>query len=464
MTRVLYWNINNFSKNKILDDVGADPAYQLSQDRLAHIINRVVRPNPPDIFIIEECYARVREVGYPGDVLNTDGSVCFAILLLLDELRKLSPYWCLVPPLKVGNEGYREGVAVYYNAQNLQFTGPGVYSLQGGLRMARRPLEIPTAALSEYPDGLNEALPGVKNPVPLLYNIQRTWPARFADGPVQLPERGWAAQFEQRQPNGKVIRFPGQNNRTPYLTRFRDLAGKRTLKIFSIHTSPDTATDGTNRIPYIDEVITVRDDEVSLIVGDFNVDSFDVNAHGAYSEFLDLQHKYTWLFDPRDGAQLWAARKAYLMTHMLPATVTDSGTKVITQTAFPYNDVGVAPDVHHNVYPRFGYMGSWIANSYSDSGAIDNAFVRYGAQAAQPPSHNQTIVNTVVGKPYTAQPAPAHVTAELTGGLPYPQSLATAVPAGGLPGAGGDTINFSGWNNFGRIRSTSDHLALIMDV
>ena len=466
MTRVLYWNINNFSKNKILNDVGPDPAFQMSQDRLAHIVKQVVQPNPPDIFIVEECYARVREVGYPGGIINTDGSICFAVLLLLDELRKLDPAWCLVPPLKVGNLGFCEGVAVYYKAQNLQFTGPAVYSLQGGLFMARRPGEIPEAAVAEYPEGLNEALPGATNPDPLLNGIQRTWPTPFAGGVgnVQLPERVWAAQFEQRRPDKKVIQFPGPNNRTPYLTRFRDLANKRTLKIFSIHTSPATATDGTNRIPFIDEVITVRDDEVCLIVGDFNVDSFDMSANGAYDDIIKCG--YTWLFDARDGDYVWTERKPYLMTHMLPATVTDKLTNVVTQTAFPYNTAGwPKPDVHHNVYPRYGYMGSWVANNYSDWGAIDNAFVRYGSDAVlRPPSHSQTIVNTVAGKPYTAPPALPHVTAELTGGLTYTQTLATPIPPGGLPAAGGDVINFSHWNNFGRIRSTSDHLALIMDI
>jgi hypothetical protein len=468
MTRVLYWNINNFSKNKILND-GDDPAYQMSQDRLAHIVDVLAGSThngarePIDVVIIAECYARVREVGYQGGVTNADASVGFAILLLLEELRRSNQYWCLVPPMLVGNLGYRESVAVLYNAQNLQFTGPAVYSLGNGLRLSRRPQDILQNAVSEYPGGMSEALPGVMNPIPALNAIQRTWPAQFAGGggPVALAERGWAAQVVQYAANGQPLLFPGADNRSPYLTRFWDPVGNRTLKIFSVHTSPDTATQAVNQMPLIDEVITVRNTEVSMVIGDFNVDAFDPNANGAYT---GLDTDYTWLFDPRDAGAVWASRKPYLMTHMLPATVTNSVTHAVTQTAFPYNTVGVHPDVHHNVYPRFGYMGSWIANNYSDWGAIDTAFVRYGAGVVPPVSHRPTVVNTVVGTPYNAQPAPPHVTAELTGGRAYPQTLATAIPPAGLPAAGGDTINFSNWASFGKIRSTSDHLAILVDI
>jgi hypothetical protein len=97
----------------------------------------------------------------------------------------------------------------------------------------------------------------------------------------------------------------------------------------------------------------------------------------------------------------------------------------------------------------------------SDTGAIDNAFVRYQGTPVNP--RNTTIVNTIVGKPYTQVAPPAHVTPELVAGNAYPSSLANPVPAGGInPPV--DTIGFGNWNNYGKVYSTSDHLALSVDV
>ncbi|MBV9788005.1 MAG: hypothetical protein JOZ51_07530, partial [Chloroflexi bacterium] len=62
---------------------------------------------------------------------------------------------------------------------------------------------------------------------------------------------------------------------------------------------------------------------------------------------------------------------------------------------------------------------------------------------------------------------PGGVTAELTGGLPYPAILTNPIPLGAAPGGINppvDTINFQGWQNFGGIHSTSDHLPLMIDI
>jgi hypothetical protein len=80
------------------------------------------------------------------------------------------------------------------------------------------------------------------------------------------------------------------------------------------------------------------------------------------------------------------------------------------------------------------------------------------------PAHNTTIVNTVVGKPYTAGPIPVGVGADLTGGYGYNASLAAPVPvpAGVNPPVGIGL--FTAWQNFQRITSVSDHLAIVFDV
>ena len=77
-----------------------------------------------------------------------------------------------------------------------------------------------------------------------------------------------------------------------------------------------------------------------------------------------------------------------------------------------------------------------------------------------------TVVNTVVGKQYIAGAAPPGVTPELIGGLAYAHTLNTAIPLPngvGVPG-GVPLATFRQWNNFDRIRNTSDHLAVLLDV
>jgi hypothetical protein len=159
------------------------------------------------------------------------------------------------------------------------------------------------------------------------------------------------------------------------------------------------------------------------------------------------------VLDPRVGTVVTPARKPYCMTHVLPPDL-----------ATPFNNVGVATDPQHNVYPRHGYMGSTdiFPRAANDSGAIDNAFVHY-AGGMPIPARNTTIVNTITGKPYNAAPAPVGVGPELTGGHAYATSLANPVPPAGVnPPV--DPLGFPNWGNFGKVRSTSDHLALMIDV
>jgi hypothetical protein len=80
------------------------------------------------------------------------------------------------------------------------------------------------------------------------------------------------------------------------------------------------------------------------------------------------------------------------MTHLLPAT-----------HATPFNNTGGVTDPRHNRYPRYGYMGSAFP-FLNNVGAIDNFFTAYGGGAAVGPATNITVVNSVVGTPYTSIP------------------------------------------------------------
>ena len=261
-----------------------------------------------------------------------------------------------------------------------------------------------------------------------------------------------AGQWEHYLATGARINFPNAQNRSPFYTRMVDAAG-RTIKVFTVHTSPATSVGGTTNIASITDLALGAND-VGIVVGDFNVDTFNMNQNGAYVPLENLG--YEMLIDSRDNLNVVnPVRRPYCLTHLLPVAY-----------ATPFNTTGVPVDPQHNVYPRYGYMGSMSINPRqpNNSGAIDNVFLHYGA-ALVPPAYNTTIVNTVVGKPYTAvAPAPVGVDAALTGGYGYNSSLANAIPqpAGVNPAAGAPL--FATWNNFQRIASVSDHLAVLFDA
>jgi hypothetical protein len=464
MTRILYWNLNNFSLPKININL-PPPANAVNQDRLSYIVDEVIHPlpppplpanspPPPDMIVISEVFSRVREVGLPGGALSSLMNVGLAVRQLLAEIRAaFGPTWCLVPPLHLGNLGLREGVAVYYNAATLRFTGPWVFSYDAAAWIDRgmRPTAATVANPGQYSWWWLQGIPNPALAPPL--NLNRNWPV---PGIGNVNEWHGAGQWEFRTPAGAVIDFPFPGNRPPFYTRFREVAPpNRTLKVFTVHTSPASAVAATQNIASIQELPVVANTQVGVLLGDFNVDTFAANNH-AYNPILGLG--YRPLLNWRDAAgNTVPARKPYCMTHLLPVSM-----------ATPFNTVGVLPDPQHNVYPRLGYMGSTGPNPAggpripTNTGAIDNVFVSY-FPGVVPPAHNTTIVNTVVGKPYTAVPAPPGVPAGLTGGYGYSSTLANPVPPAGVPAAAG-VGTFRNWLNYGYIDRTSDHLAILFEV
>src|SRR5271165_1859492 len=177
MTRVLYWNINNFSLSKIQAQHPNDVPF--AEQRLQYMVHNIMRGPPggpiPDIIVVVEVYGRVREVSAEGTVLNPDSEAGQGVLMLLNTLRgdlvmgttAARSNWCVVPPLNLGAEGFREAVAVFYNAVNLQFTGPNLlYQLYGpppaGTNIGQsQPVNAATlAALTTYPPEWAGEMPG----------------------------------------------------------------------------------------------------------------------------------------------------------------------------------------------------------------------------------------------------------------------------------------------------------------
>jgi hypothetical protein len=479
MTRILYWNINNFSLPKIQITAPPLAAAEAAQrlNFLAYLMGGPVGGPPPDVIIVVEVYSRVREVGLEGSVLNSGRTAGAGVLRLLTSIRAiLGNQWCVVPPLNLGELGQREAVAVFYDSTNLQFTGPNLFYDRWpgtGIGQAQPVTAATFGNIINYPAAWMNALPNPGNPIPAL-QLNRTHP--FMIGGVATAVNEWqlAGQWEyyttppprpipspiQPPYPGNRIMFPNAGCRAPFWTQFSDLTfmGGRLINLFTVHTSPSTARQAVLQMQNVAEMAAVAAGEVNVVLGDFNVDAFGANA-GAYNWMIN--GIYTMELDPRvaHAGAVVPARKPYCMTHLLP-----------TASAWPFNNVGVATDPQHNVYPRFGYMGSSFP-AINDSGAIDNFFTAYGGGGTGGPAVNITVINTIVGTPYNAlAAAPVGVTAELTGGLPYLPTLTNAMPVPNMANPTGgvappvDTINFQAWQNFGGIHSTSDHLPVMIDI
>jgi hypothetical protein len=430
---------------------------------------------PPDIIVVVEVYSRIREVGLEGSVLRSSGAAGQGVLQLLNRIQNaMGDHWAVVPPLNLGANGQREAVAVFYDTRNLQFTGPNLWYDRfpddpSNIGQAQ-PVNAETFEhIINYPPAWKMAMPNPNNPNVTLRLNRRT---NFTIDGVATPINEWqlAGQWEYYTGDRPIpspipppyprnrICFPAQASRGPFWTQFNDLTvmNGRTINLFTVHTSPSSARAGVRYMGDVTEMgDQVFDEEMNVILGDFNIDSYSDKAD-AYGWMIAGDGEYTMQLDARQnhaGATV-AARKPYLMTHLLPVN-----------TATPYNSVNEGPDPTHNVYPRFGYMGSAFPN-LNNSGAIDNVFTVYGG-AAHGPARNITVVNPIVGTPYNRLPAPAGVTAELTGGLPYASVLRNPIPQvapnGGVD-APPDPIAFSNWQNFAGIYSTSDHLPLMIDI
>ena len=476
MTRILFWNIQNFSlgtisaRNRVTDATAA-------ADRLEYIL-KVFDPHlnarPPDIIIIVEVFARQLGQGKPGGVLPSDKNSAKALIGLLDKMRtNMAPTWCLVPPLLAGKDGKCEAAGVFYNAASVTFTGPFIYANDyDDLAKGMPDTQENQTKIANYSKTWLTGLPNPGNAIEKL-KLNRTWTG--ANG-VAIKEWQGAGQWRFPSRYGD-LNFPNEDCRPPFCTRFLD-AQKRPINVYAIHTSPDGGeTKATGILADIQGVKAVAPGEVAVIVGDFNVDSFKYGTlqhfDNPYRALVDGL-KYKMLLSPMDArGRLNPSRRPYCVTHLLPNSVGKEPSKVFIATPYNNNTSGGyngRVDAQHNFYPRFGYMGSGSRKATDDNAAIDNALVKYGA-GLQEADHNVTIVNTIVGKPYDKQqPIPDGVGSELTGGYDQPTTLSLKppipLPEGidppAVPPTNGDYFN--DWENFGVIRTTSDHLALVFDV
>jgi hypothetical protein len=431
MPRILYWNIEQFNLNKI-NNPGPGAVIARSFLRKARIINTIIAAQP-HIFVIVEQAAGTRPptVATNGTLVVGNGlEACQDLLLALRALGGGYANWCLVPPLISGTQGRAEAIAVFYRADVLEFVGPWVWPAVG-------PAVAPAGGVvrAAYGGGVANFLPAG--------NVSAGSPLNPG-----LPYRQLAGRWQFMDALGTVIQFPGVGNRSPFQTSFRLLADGRLLHLLSFHAPAkawlaSAATQNLAQIPLLHTAPAAN--EAVVLVGDFNVDLNGAAAAAAYGPLLAIANMNRML-QPVMGPGL--PENWYLYTHLKP-----------TRQATPMLPAGtVAPDG----YPGFKYMGSSTMHQGYDS--IDNIFWVVGAAWGAGAGANATVLNPVVGSPYT-QVAPAPGGAP-TGSIVLASQLANPIPLpNGYAGHAIGTIRqFQGWNNYRLIRSTSDHLALAMDI
>jgi hypothetical protein len=250
------------------------------------------------------------------------------------------------------------------------------------------------------------------------------------------------------------------NLRQPYMATFTETDNgdppvlRRHVTIFAVHSPPQFALARQ----FLMDMADVNDvaaanavNETKAIVGDFNVNLLraDGTMTTAYNPLIGggglAGGDYTLMLRPTAAAFVAGVTPGYFATHMKKRR---SGV---------FWSVNGTP----SNYPGYGYVGS----SNSDRlYSIDNVLVRAPAVGAQ-----VSIINSVVGSPLIAYPWAGAGPPPPVGTVPFVTSFDLGaphwLPTQVAPALGaGMATTFRGTDNFGHIRSASDHLALVADV
>ena len=227
MPRILYWNINNFTNERItantnkkrkIDENRAWNSGAAGPDNLALMINTMRPIDPvtggvaePDFIIIVEVFARI---GGPieGQLIDSSG-LTGCVNLLAEINNQFIGNWSLVPPVVTGAFGQREAIAVFYCDDFWYFLGPETWpaAYPPGLAGCLQHRLIPAGVGYPYRGGLWEDLSAGQ------------W--RFRNGPGAM---------------APLVYFPFLGYRRPWLTAFGQVGAPANLvRIMSLHTTPN---------------------------------------------------------------------------------------------------------------------------------------------------------------------------------------------------------------------------------
>ena len=419
----------------------------------SQVLVRVVNAANPDIIMVVEVSSGDSS---PNDLASMTGGMAGCVDLLT-RIQAALPAWRLVPPLRIGQGGKAESIGVFFRATstvagqviNRFFTGPNLWTGgYNGTSVAAGVAAAYPAAAGGNPD-INAMLvppPTVARQIPAaaLYNgnvaeNQVAARTKFSLWDQATDGADGAIQYgEFREPY--MVSFTEQNTVTGVL---------RDLTLFGVH-SPAVVGDPAVFVTYLANTYEVMranvGTETRVVCGDFNVNLLDPAGNDA-QVYADMAG-YQVLLTPGAGPPAnvdWF--RGYFATHIKPRTPTAASRLLWSDGA------------NASAYPGYGYFGSdFVANFFS----VDNILVR-----PAPAAPNTTVLNPVVGTPYTAggvaPPAGAPI-----GTRPMAHSFTNALGWPPTPNAAPYTLalssNLRSWANYGYVRSTSDHFALYADV
>jgi hypothetical protein len=292
MTKLMMWNIQFFTDNKIADQSGNDFVAMLNS-AFRSFLNKeyiVSTARNADIFVVIEVQSSRGEL---GTLIGGGGAL--GVLLLLQHLRAENPNWCLVPPPRlVGltetgeRSNYTEGIAVFFRSDKLAFGGPYCWpkaDRKGGFEkraVCPPPDGDPRPIWGPYPDPWANALP---------------------------PNNYFAAQYEyfpNTEEYSNELLFLDSNKRRPLCTRFLERGGdERVITIVSTHPSPTVDTkQAVMRLMDIREVGPTGRPRVVVLGGDINIDVFDESNNAVFWAFDLYDVRYKQQFGPDQGGTL----------------------------------------------------------------------------------------------------------------------------------------------------------------
>ena len=481
MTRILYWNIQKFSVNKFWEETlkrdihGSPILSQKSRDRWNYFryafdnYGGMPARTPEIIVIVELQTGPVAR----GTLVSARGPE--ATQNLVAEVRNWTgnANWMTVPPLCTKSYS-KEGVIVLYDSTNLIFTGPDIWP--GGDGPAQQapfgphPAPAPFAPASPYPAEWDPYIRtgALNRPIPhgSLYNAN-LWENQMAAKVANFTSSGGAGLDPAPGgiPAAGTVMDGNLGPRTPYMTTFFRPATNENITLFAVH-SPASG-NARNYMYALACTAEIANQPVNafnerkVVVGDFNYNLFEkTDDHAEYPTTMRNGYGY---FMQR-GYSIGIHQPGYLPPPSPappPPPNPPLGYYDYFGTQLMPEDNGLNWSIKGFplYYPGYGYMRNMNVK------CIDNIF------ATGPNFQNITVLNPVVGSPYNVLPvggAPAWLTPGMRGHFLINSLCPCYNPPNppqwqAPPFAAGMHQVFRDWQNFGRIRSTSDHLPIMAE-
>jgi len=425
--RVMLWNIQDLRIGK-LNPAPHDP----NRERAAYIVDSVMRTNPSIVVVVEI------ETGWPAPGLSlgylvTPDQGGEAAAWILDTLRNAQPLrdWRLVPPVISGGGGKKEGIAVFFDNNQVNFRGP--HRLEN--TVIRKPRGDPETF--QRSDGLG---PGASPPYNAPWN--QALPATQPGGGLIVSDPGFPA-LNQNQLSGKPyfgaqtfggfapLAFPTLDCRSPFFTSFWEVAPpNRTFNLLSVHLPPNASEAGkavTNIMKIAEITAPLAQREVRMVLGDFNID------HRSESEIGHLRPLKTHPISREIGGST-----RFELANFIGAT--------------QLKPVNEATPTGNPPYP--GYVNHPFWGPYDQLPAYDYIYVAYGED---PPDPGEApfgrVIDRVIGTPWLAP--------EIPPGMQTGWQNIRDTPLFPPPGP---TELFQQIQNYGKIRGASDHMAVFADL